>query len=123
MVSGSDRHLECVEDQVGGHRVRMLPADDPPGEDVDHESNECRPLPVRHVGEVRDPELVWPSRAETSVDQISGPLITVGRVSGPLPCRAPDNATDALTPHQTLDIAARIPMPSRFISCQSLSES
>ena len=43
-----------------GVRGGKLPAHDPPAVDVDHEAQEDRALPAAQVGEVRDPELVWP---------------------------------------------------------------
>jgi hypothetical protein len=51
----SERHLQGVEDEIGAHVCRELPADDLAAESVDHEREEDEPFPAAQVGEVGDP--------------------------------------------------------------------
>jgi hypothetical protein len=51
----AEGHAQGVEDEVGAHVAGQLPADDPPGVDVDDEAEEHQAFPTAQVGEVRDP--------------------------------------------------------------------
>jgi hypothetical protein len=46
----AERHLESVEDEVGAHVRRELPADDHPAVGVDHEGEEDESFPAAQVG-------------------------------------------------------------------------
>ena len=52
------RLLQGIEHEVGAGRARHPPADDPAGEDIDHEGHVDEARPGRDVGEVRDPQHV-----------------------------------------------------------------
>ena len=52
------RLLQGIEDQLGLHRTRHPPADDPAREGVDDERDIDEPCPSGDVGEFREPELV-----------------------------------------------------------------
>lgn len=51
-------HPESVEDEIGAHVVRELPADDHAAVGVDHEADEHQPIPAAQVREVREPLLI-----------------------------------------------------------------
>ena len=70
----SESHPQCVEDEVGAHVSCELPADDRPAVGVDHEREEHDALPAAQVGEVSEPELIRPARAEVALDKIRLPL-------------------------------------------------
>jgi len=79
------RLLERVEDEVGPHRVRDLPANKAPREDVDHECGIDKPVGGGDVSEIGDPELVRSARRKLAVDQIGHNHRVVGaRRSGGL---------------------------------------
>jgi hypothetical protein len=65
-----DGHLERVEGEVTAQGARDTPADDAPGEDVDHEGGIGEARPRRHVGDVGYPELVGPAGHEAPVHQV-----------------------------------------------------
>src|SRR5581483_5243618 len=109
-----ERHPQRVEDEIGAHVVGELPADDHPAVDVDHESEEDRPLPAAQVGEVGTPELVRPGGGEVALHQVGPPdRLRVSDSRAPwLP--APLRAPDAVAAHQPLhpaaaDLLARAP--------------
>ena len=102
-LAARQRHPQGVEDEVGAHVRRELPADDPPRVDVDDEAEEHHPLVAAHVREVRDPQRVGPVGAEVAVDEIRaarrrriGVVVRHG-----LPRRL---APWMLRAHQTLDV-------------------
>ncbi|AAW74375.1 hypothetical protein XOO1121 [Xanthomonas oryzae pv. oryzae KACC 10331] len=100
------RLLERIEHQLGPHRRRRLPAHDPACEYVDDEGDADPALPRRHIGEVRDPQRVWPIRSELPVDVIERArrLRIAHRRAHRL---AADDTAQALALHQTLHGAAR----------------
>jgi hypothetical protein len=53
--AGSQRHLQGVQDQRGGHLCGCPPADDAAGEHVDHERHVDHAGPGRYVGEIGYP--------------------------------------------------------------------
>ncbi len=65
--------LESIQDEMGLHRARNPPADDPSREGVDDERDMDEARPGRDVGEVREPEPVgagaWNSRLRRSSGQ------------------------------------------------------
>ena len=65
-----DRHLQGVQDQVGGHLGACPPPDDAAGEHVEDERHEDGPGEGRDVGEVRDPQLVGCGRGEVPLDPV-----------------------------------------------------
>src|SRR2546427_11366080 len=103
----SKRHLERVENEIGAHVRRELPANDLAAESVDHKREEEEPFPAAQVRDVRDPQLVRPSSAEVALDEI---WATSSLRTGT--CRAPRLATplrtlDPVALHQSLHSAAR----------------
>ena len=74
-----DGHLQGVQGQVGAHwPVGGLPADDPPREDVGHESHIDPPGETAHVGggtsrlrgNAGDPQPTRSKRLEVALDQV-----------------------------------------------------
>lgn len=65
-----DRHLLCVEREVGIQRRRDLPADDHTGEDIDHERRVDSVGECSAIGDVGDPQLVRSVGDEPALDQI-----------------------------------------------------
>ena len=67
-----DRHVQRLDDDVGleagGHR----PADDATAPDIEHDGEVEEAGPGRHVGDVRDPELVRARGGEVALDQVVG---------------------------------------------------
>jgi hypothetical protein len=72
--SPRERHPQGVEDEVGAHVRRELPADDPPAVGIDDEAEEHDALPAAQIREVRQPQRVWPGRAEVALDAIRRPM-------------------------------------------------
>ena len=102
----SERHPECVEDEIGAHVVGELPTDDRPAVDVDHEREEDDAFPAAQVGEVGAPELIRPGRGERTLDEIgSAQRLGVG-VGRPPRLPTPFGALDPVAAHQPLDVAA-----------------
>jgi hypothetical protein len=62
--------FKCVQNEVCSHRRTDAPTDNPPGEHVDHEGHIEPALPRRDIGEIKNPELVWPVCPELPVDPI-----------------------------------------------------
>src|SRR5208337_177114 len=71
------RLLQRVQDQFGMHRARHAPADDAPGEYIDHERNVYEAGPRRDESKVRHPQLIGTARLELPVDSIERSLRTV----------------------------------------------
>jgi hypothetical protein len=64
------RLLQRVEHEVGVHRAADAPAHDGPRVHVDHEGHVDEALPGRHIGEVRDPQLIRPLGQELPVHPV-----------------------------------------------------
>ncbi|EAA20200.1 hypothetical protein, partial [Plasmodium yoelii yoelii] len=62
--------LQCVQDEVGPHRMTDPPAHNAPGKHVNHEGHIQPALPGRDVGEVRHPQLIGTIHLELPVDPI-----------------------------------------------------
>ena len=62
--------LQGIEHEVGVHRTTDPPADDAPGEHVDHEGYIQPALLGRDAGEIQNPELVGPIGLELALDPI-----------------------------------------------------
>ena len=92
--------------QIASKRARDAPADDRTREDVDDEGHVHEAGPARHVGQVRDPELVRAARAELTLDQIRrirrGPVGHRRDLEG----AAANRAAQAQRTHQPFDGAA-----------------
>jgi hypothetical protein len=67
-------HLERVEDELGAHVRRQLPADDHPRVAVEDEGQVEEAVPGPEVGEVADPFLVRRRRAEVALHEVAGPF-------------------------------------------------
>src|SRR6266516_4945256 len=105
-----ERHLERVEDEVGAHVHRELPADDHPAVGVDHEREVDESFPAAQVAQVGDPELVRTRGAEVALDEVGPPRRQRVRL-GRLPrLAAPLRADDPARAHQPLHAAARHPL-------------
>src|SRR5690606_4720131 len=63
--------FQYTENQIGPRRTRGPPADDAPGEYVNHEGDIDKATPGRDVGEVRDPQLVRPLGVEVALHLIA----------------------------------------------------
>ena len=76
-LSLPDGHSQGVQGQVGAHwPVGGLPADDPPREDVGHESHIDPPGEGAYIGDVGDPQLIGSKRLEVALDQVGGALLS-----------------------------------------------
>src|SRR5215470_18228054 len=62
--------FQRIEGEIAPQRARHAPAHDPPGEDVDHEGDVREAPPRRHVGQIRDPQLIRARRHEAPGDEI-----------------------------------------------------
>ena len=72
-----DGHLKGVQGQVGAHwPVGGLPAHDSPREDIGDEGDVDPPGERTHVGDVGDPQLVRPERAEMPFDEVGRALLS-----------------------------------------------
>ena len=69
-LAGIEGLLQGIEHEIGPHRAADQPADNAAGEDVDDESDIDEPPPGRNVGEIGDPQLVWPIHFELPIDAI-----------------------------------------------------
>ena len=104
------RHPQGVEDEVGAHVGRQLPADDLAGEDVDHEGEEDHPRLGAQVGEVGDPKRIGALGREVAIDQVgAATALRIGRCRAPGPS-PPLGALDARLTHQALHRAAGDPL-------------
>jgi hypothetical protein len=65
-----ERLLKGVRRKVAPQRARNAPSDDSPRVGVDHEGDVGEAAPGCDVGQVRDPQLVRPTRPEVPLDQI-----------------------------------------------------
>ena len=72
-----DGHLKGVRGQVGAHwPTGGLPAHDSPREDIGDEGDVDPPGERTHVGDVGDPQLVRPERAEMPFDEVGRALLS-----------------------------------------------
>src|SRR5664279_2570409 len=101
-----ERLFQGVEYEVRSHRTADPPAHDAPGEHIDHEGHVQPALPSRHIGEIRNPQLVRSLGPELAMDVIqrTGRLVVTDRRAHHL---AAHHAAQALPPHQPLDGAPR----------------
>ena len=67
------RHAQGVEDQVGAHVRRELPADHASRPDVNDEGEEQQAFPAAQVAEVGHPEPVGAGGGEVAVDAVRWP--------------------------------------------------
>ena len=104
--AAGERHPQRVEDQVGAHVARELPAHHAPGEDVDDEGEEHEALPAAQVGEIGHPQGVRPAGGEVALNEIGAPVgPQVGDGGAPW-LAATLGALDAVRAHQALDVVA-----------------
>lgn len=89
----ADRLVQRIEHESGRHRGRDPPADDPTGENVDHERHIDHARPAGDISEIRDPELVRRLSRKLAVH-----LVVRAGLSGIRDGRA------LLAPHDTLQI-------------------
>ena len=101
-----DRLLECIEGQIGPQRARYAPADDHPGEDVNHERHVDEPPPRGYVRQIRHPQCVGPARVEIAIHQIRRPRRGLVR-DRRLERAAPHRAAQTQITHQALHRAPR----------------
>src|SRR5690242_7555498 len=64
--------LQGIEDEARMRRPGDASTDDAPGEGVDDERHVNEALPGGHIGEVCQPQQVWPGRMELPVHPIGG---------------------------------------------------
>src|SRR4029077_4556896 len=62
--------FESIEHKAGVCRSRNPPADNAPGEGIDDKGDIDEAHPGRDIGEVRDPQRVWPRGLELPVDVV-----------------------------------------------------
>ena len=97
-----DSHLQGVQGQVGVQAGGGLPADDPPGVYVGHESHIDPPGKGTNIGDVGDPQLVRPERVEMPFDEVGRALLSRRAARG---ARGPGtaDAVQAQVCHESLD--------------------
>jgi hypothetical protein len=98
-----ERHSQRVENEIGAHVGRELPAHDAAREGVDDEAEKHHPFPAAQVGEVRDPQLIGPVGREVAVDEVGAACRRRVRRGRAPRFAAPLGALDALAAHQALD--------------------
>lgn len=99
------RLFQGVEHEVGVRRATDAPADDVPGEDVDHERHIDEARPGGNVSEVGDPEPVGSRSLELSIDLVERARRPLAADRRPYRLAANDALKPEL-PHQTSDDAA-----------------
>ncbi|MGF6936755.1 hypothetical protein OKW41_005917 [Paraburkholderia sp. UCT70] len=62
--------FKCIQNEASSHRRTDAPTDNPSGKHVDHERHVEPALPRRDIGEIKNPELVWPVCPDLPVDPI-----------------------------------------------------
>ena len=67
-------HLQCVDDELGAHVRRELPADDRAAVAVEDEGEVDEAAPAADVGQVGHPLLVRAGGAEVALQEVAGPL-------------------------------------------------
>ena len=99
---GMKRLLQGVQRQVASKRVRHTPAYDLARENVRDERHVHEADPRRHVGQVRDPELVRALGRKAPLDEIRRPRGCLIDDRGLLVLPAADRTPEAHLAHQTL---------------------
>jgi hypothetical protein len=103
------RHLQGIDDKVGGHPGRDRPADRPAGERVENDSAVDLALTRVVFGDVGEPQLVGPRGGEVPVDPVFR-----GRGVGFAPLLLPLHAArPAVLAHDSFDPFAADPEPVR----------
>ncbi len=78
----SERHVQCIEHELGPQAVAHRPADDAPAEGIENDGQIQKSGPGRDIGDVRHPEPIRFVGMEVPIDQIAGwphPLVPEGR--------------------------------------------
>lgn len=103
VVPTPQRHLQRGGDHRGVLHARRVPADDRPGEAVDHERHVDEPGPGPAVGEVGDPFPVRRLGREVPIEQVRGsPAVLPAWDRGAMPA-ATDDARQALVAHESVN--------------------
>src|SRR6266511_5595199 len=99
-------HLERVEDELGPHVRRELPADDHAAVAVEDEGQVDEAVPGADVGQVGDPLLVRAGRREVALQQVAGAFgCSLVRDRRPL-LRAAQLADEPVLAHHARDLVA-----------------
>src|SRR5512143_3971887 len=72
-----ERLFQGAQDEIGIHRPRHPPANNPTGEHVHNKGRVDATHPGRDIGKVGHPELIGPVRFELTVHPVSGPVRAV----------------------------------------------
>jgi len=112
------RLLERIQDEVRPCRTRHAPADDAPGERIDHEGDVDEAGPGRDVGEVRYPEHVRLRCPELPVDPVERTWRRWIADRGP-DSLAANGAFDPHLPHEPCEVQRATSNPSRA-SCRQI---
>lgn len=64
--------FQGIKNEVCTHRSADPPTDDTAGKNVNDKGDIDESLPGRGVGEIRDPQLVWPIRFELPIGPVQG---------------------------------------------------
>jgi hypothetical protein len=113
-----ERHAQRIEDEVGAHVARELPADDPAGVDVDDEGEEHEAFPAAQVGEVRHPQLIGSARGEVAIDAVRAAQRGQVGDRGAPGLAAPLGGADAVGVHEPPDPVAADPLAARSSAFQ-----
>src|SRR5512146_2164049 len=63
-------HVERIQNKLGTQMIGHCPTDDAPAKRIEHYGKEKKPRPRRHIGDIRDPQLIRPGRRKVPVDEI-----------------------------------------------------
>ena len=97
-LAGVERLFQGIKHEVGPHRPADPPTDDTAGNDVDDEGDIDESLPGRDVGEIGNPQLIWPICLELPID----PIQRTRRLGIPHGCAYNFAAHDAAHPSSTV---------------------
>ena len=97
-----DGHSQGVQGQVGVQARGGLPAHDSPREDIGDEGDVDPPGERTHVGDVGDPQLVRPERAEMPFDEVGRALLSRRAARGARGLGAADAAQTQVA-HEAFD--------------------
>ena len=84
-----DGHGQCCDRQFRPHVIAHRPADDPPGEKIEHDGQIEPSSPSWHISYVGEPDLVGPFGDEVLSEPVGGdgPIMTAVRGACPKPSR------------------------------------
>jgi len=102
-----DGHDQGCDGQFRPHVVTHRPADDFPGEEIEHDGQIEPPFLGWHVGDVGEPNLIGPLGGEFLVEPVRGDRQIVMAVGGAYSESPRRYCPDALVTHEAFDAATK----------------